>query len=154
MNVYADTNLLIQLYLDLDGTGRARDILYGPDIQPEWPLPITRLLDLEFRNALQRLVFESGRGGQWRITAEAATASQAFFESHLEEEVLIKENPLTLGDIKLVFEDVCGRHTAKHGFRTDDVLHVAAARALGCERFLSFDRKASALAALEGMKTL
>jgi predicted nucleic acid-binding protein len=45
------------------------------------------------------------------------------------------------------------RYTARHGFRTYDILHVASARALGCSRFLTLDAKARKLARLVGLKT-
>ena len=45
------------------------------------------------------------------------------------------------------------QHTARHGFRTYDLLHVASALTLKCDGFWSFDPKASKLAALEGLET-
>ena len=51
------------------------------------------------------------------------------------------------------FEDLVHRHTARHGFRTYDILHVATALTLGCENFWSFDERANKLAALEGLQT-
>jgi hypothetical protein len=46
------------------------------------------------------------------------------------------------------------RHTAKHGFRTYDLLHVSSALLLKCDTFWSFDPKANRLAGLEGLETL
>ena len=48
-------------------------------------------------------------------------------------------------------EQLSLRHTARRGFRTYDLLHVASALLLGCDSFLSFDEKASQLAKLEGL---
>jgi predicted nucleic acid-binding protein len=55
-------------------------------------------------------------------------------------------------DVEAQFEELALRHTAKHGFRTYDLLHVASALLLRCDTFWSFDPKASKLAALEGLR--
>jgi len=62
-------------------------------------------------------------------------------------------SPLTLADVKPNFEKLSQRHTAKHGFRTYDMLHVASALTLQCTHFFSFDKKALDLAQLEGLTT-
>ena len=59
-----------------------------------------------------------------------------------------------MADITAKFEDLALRYTAKHGFRTYDILHVAAALVLKCQTFWSFDKKASKLAKLEGLKII
>ena len=43
------------------------------------------------------------------------------------------------------------RHTAKHGFLTYDMLHVASDLLLGCDTFWSFDIQVRKLAELEGL---
>lgn len=50
-------------------------------------------------------------------------------------------------------DTLVGRHTAAHGFRTYDVLHVTTAIHLGCSRFWSYDAAAIKLAKLEGLQT-
>ncbi len=66
---------------------------------------------------------------------------------------MVQHSPLTLSEIERDVESLVARYTARHGFRTYDILHVASARALGCSRFLTFDAKAQKLAQLVGMKT-
>lgn len=61
---------------------------------------------------------------------------------------------MTPDDLEGQFEELSLRHTAKHGFRTYDLLHVSSALVLGCDTFWSFDPKASRLAALEGLETV
>ena len=51
------------------------------------------------------------------------------------------------------FEELALRHTARHGFRTYDLLHVASALTLGCDGFWTFDHRTRELAGLEGLKT-
>jgi predicted nucleic acid-binding protein len=59
---------------------------------------------------------------------------------------------MSLAELEQQFEELALRHTAKHGFRTYDLLHVASALVLKRDTFWSFDPKASKLAALEGLK--
>jgi predicted nucleic acid-binding protein len=57
-----------------------------------------------------------------------------------------------LAELQVQFEELALRHTASHGFRTYDLMHVASALLLKCDAFWSFDPKASRLASLEGLK--
>lgn len=109
------------------------------------------LLCFEVANGLQRMVFESRTGGQWRVTPEAAAAAQAKFSEHLGDGVFLKRTPLALEDIETEFNTLVARHTARSGFRTYDIMHVAAARTLRCKRFLSFGERAKRLAKFEGL---
>ena len=153
MKTYVDANFFTRLYLDFDSSGAARDILTSTEMQQNWPLPVTTLLRLEVVNGIQRMVYESRTGGQWRVTPEAADAAIARFDDHLQSGVFLRRVPLTLEQIEHEFSDLAGRHTSKHGFRTYDLLHVSSALRLRCQRFLSFDKKAIKLAALEGLRT-
>jgi predicted nucleic acid-binding protein len=51
-------------------------------------------------------------------------------------------------------ELVSRAHTTKFGVRTLDVLHVAAARVLGADAFISFDSRQRDLAKAAGLKVL
>lgn len=153
MKAYADASVLIRLYLDFDGSGAARSLLTAPEARRAWPLPVTLLLRFEVANGLQRMVFESRSGGQWRVSPEAAAGAMADFEEDLREETFLKRATLTLEDIESEFHTLAARHTARAGFRTYDILHVAAARTMRCKRFLTFDAKAKRLAKLEGLET-
>ena len=64
----------------------------------------------------------------------------------LEAEVFLKRTTIPLHELEMVFEKLTSKHSAKYGFRTYDILHVAAALILGCKHFLSFDLKAKSLA--------
>ncbi len=153
MKTYVDANAMIRLYLDFDGSGQAREQLTASKVRREWPLPVPTLLLFEVSNGLQRLVFESRTGGQWRVTPEAAAAAWYEFTTHLEQAVFLRHSPLTLRELEGDVESLVARYTARHGFRTYDILHVASARALGCSRFLTFDAKARKLAQLVGLQT-
>ena len=118
------------------------------------PLPATWLIQLELTNALQRLVFEARQGTQQlRATPEAVMIAEAEFLKEIEAGDFAAERPLDLAELEPVFDLLAHRHTAKHGFRTYDILHVASAILLGCDTFWSFDTKALKLAKLEGLQT-
>jgi predicted nucleic acid-binding protein len=152
MKTYADANLLVRIYLQLPEREAALEKLTAADTRSGTPLPMTDLLRFEVLNAIHRMVFESRTGGHWRVTVESAAAALAEFGEHLEEGLFIKRVPLALAEIESEFEMLVARHTASGGFRTYDVIHVASALALGCERFLSFDARAIALAKLAGLR--
>ena len=76
----------------------------------------------------------------------------ADFEEDLAQGSFLREEPLTLEEITPQFRNLVAHHTARHGFRTYDVLHVAAAQVMQCQGFWSFDAKARHLARLEGLK--
>ena len=150
MKTYLDVNFLVSLYLDRDpGTIDAR---LGNTATEDSSLVVTRLVVMEVINALERTVYVSETGGPLRISREIVAASQARFREDLELGCY-EECPIELTRISRRFEELALRHTARHGFRTYDLLHVASAIALGCGRFWSFDGKALSLAQLEGLET-
>lgn len=153
MKTYADANILIRLYLEFDGSGQARDLVTASEVRRHWPLPVPPLLLFEVSNGFQRMVYESRTGGPWRVTPEAAAAAWYEFAAHLEDAKFLQHSPLTLHALEGEVESLVARYTARHGFRTYDIIHVASARALGCSRFLTFDAKARKLAQLVGMQT-
>ena len=79
--------------------------------------------------------------------------AEAEFLKEIEAGDFAAERPLDLAELEPVFDLLAHRHTAKHGFRTYDILHVASAILLGCDTFWSFDTKALKLAKLEGLQT-
>lgn len=153
MKVYADTNFFTNLLLNLPFTAEADRLLNEWSKRSNEPLPVTRLLHHELVNALQRLVYESHNGTPgYTVTGGIARAAEASFELEIQQgqQLSIREPDARLLDD--LYYGLVHRHTAKHGFRTNDVLHVAAALILGCDTFWSFDAKAKKLAELEGLK--
>lgn len=118
-------------------------------------LPIFWLHRLEVPNAFEQHVFAWRTLGQTRVTSEMAAAAHARFEEDAANPAsLLRMVTVSLPDLERQFRELSRRHTARHGFRTCDLLHVSAALLLGCDRFWSFDVKARKLAGLEGMRTL
>lgn len=153
MKVFADTNFFTNLWLDLRHTPEANS-LFEELLEAELALPVTRLIRMEFTNALQRLVFESRTGTQdLRVTLETAMATRVTLEDELSRAVWAQWEELDEGMLEAAFDTLSHRHTAKHGFRTYDILHVASALILGCDTFWSFDERAKRLATPEGLRT-
>lgn len=153
MSAYVDANVFVRLHLRPDDSNEAFELMGSSRARRFWPFPVTTLLRMEVLNAMERLAFESRSGSSWRVSPEGAAAARGTFEEDLSRGEVFLHVHLSLEDMAESFETLVARHTAKHGFRTYDILHVASALHLGCDTFWSFDAKARKLAKLEGLKT-
>lgn len=151
MKAYADTNFFTRLYLKLGDSKPVNDLLENAKLAKSDNLPATWLTEFELTNALWRCVYVSRMEKQFRVTNEMAMVAHATFHEDLVKQDYVEPVPLPHSALNSVFEDLVFRHTAKHGFRVYDVLHVASALVLGCNTFWSFDIKAKHLATLEGL---
>lgn len=153
MKPYPDTNFFTRLYLALPGSELADHLLAQAKTSDVASLPVTWLHRLETINAFQLSVFVGRLQGRTRVTSEQAASALAGFREDLRKGDFFRAVPLPLETLERQFEELALRHTAKHGFRTYDLLHVSSALLLECDTFWSFDPKASKLASLEGLKT-
>lgn len=151
MRPYADSNFFTRLYLPIARSPIAETLLEAARRASGPPLPITWLHRLEIVNALQLHLFTSRMRGQVHITPEQAALAQASFRHDLARPNFFRATRLDEETLATKFEEVSLRHTARHGFRVYDVIHVASALLLGCDTFWSFDLKASRLAEMEGL---
>ncbi len=152
MKVFADTNFYTNLWLELTHTDRA-NALYDNLLKSGGSLPVTRLVRMELTNAFQRLVYESRHGSQGlRVSPESALAAHGDFDAELIAGDILVWQLISEDELEATFETLAYRHTATEGFRTYDLLHVAAALVLGCDTFWSFDARARRLAKLAGLK--
>ncbi len=150
MTTYADTNFFTYLYLEDAGSGKADALL-----QQNVPLlPITWLTRLEVINAFEQSVLTGFGEAKSRVSAELAAACQQQFRDDLTQGVAMRLVNVSQAEVSAKFEEIALRHTARHGFRAYDILHVASALILKCQSFWSFDKKASKLAKLEGLKVI
>jgi predicted nucleic acid-binding protein len=62
------------------------------------------------------------------------------------------EAPVSWVEVYAEAEALSAAHTPKLGIRASDILHVAAAAALGAKEFYTFDARQKALAVKAGMK--
>ena len=153
MTPYADTNFFTRLYLELPDSGRIGLLAAEAERQGAAALPVSWLHRVELCNALQLHVFLGRTAGHKRVTAEQAGAALATFRAELASHGFLRPVTLSTTELERQFEELSLRHTARHGFRTYDMLHVGSALLLGCDTFWSFDLKANKLAKLEGLKT-
>jgi hypothetical protein len=123
------------------GSRRAAGLLEDAQVALSPPLPVTWLHRLETINAFQLHVFGGKSHGHTRITSEQAAAAHATFRTDLARPEFLRSVELSLAELQVQFEELALRHTAKHGFRTYDLLHVASAppvqsrwRLVGCWR--------------------
>jgi predicted nucleic acid-binding protein len=152
MKPYADTNFFTRYYLQLAESPRVAALAEEAERRGASSLPVTWLHRIELCNALQLHVFQGRIRGHQRVTREQAAAALAVDRDELSRQVLLRQAALANADLERQFEELSLRHTAEHGFRTYDLLHVSAALLLNCDTFWSFDPKANKLAALEGLK--
>lgn len=156
MKAYADTNFFTNLLMSLPQSAVADDLANSLRRPTPAPLPVTHLLRMELVNALQRLVYESHQGRQIiSVTRQRSVMAEVRFEMEMENASSPLWQPVQIDEPLLfnLFHTLAHRHTARHGFRTYDILHVATALLLGCDTFWSFDGKAKKLAKLEGLAT-
>ena len=152
MSAYADTNFFTRWFLPLPDSDEARSWAESAQLQGDAPLPVTWLHRAEFVNALQLHVFFGKQPGHVRVTTEQAASALESFRADAAAGQFRNAVPVSSEALDRLVEELALRHTAKHGFRTYDLLHVASALLLGCDHFWSFDARALELARLEGLK--
>lgn len=152
MKVFADTNFFTNLWTSLSHSSEA-DQLWSEAVAVGSRVFVTRLVNLEYTNALQRLLYEARHGTQAvQITMEIAQIARMEMNEALRLGATVK---LTVPDeaaVDAMFDSLVYRHTASLGFRTADIMHVASALVLGCDTFWSFDERAKKLAKLAGLR--
>jgi len=152
MSPYADSNFFTRSYLQSPVGEEADRLLETARRNGASPLPVTWLHRAEVLNAFQLHVFAARAPGQFFVTPEQAALASANFRDDVQSGEFFRLVVMPTGEVERQLEELSLRHTAKHGFRTYDLLHVASALILKCDTFWSFDAKASKLAALEGLK--
>jgi hypothetical protein len=140
--VYADTSLLVSLYLGDDNTAQALASVAASGR----PLLLTSWQQFELENALQLRLFRR----------ESSRADLAEAETRLTEDLaagIVVPVTLSMSSVLPVARQLTARHTALVGCRAFDVFHVAAAVHLRAARFLTFDVRQLALARAAGLRT-
>ena len=142
--IYCDSSFLVPLYLY--EAGRSDE---ARQIASRWtePAVISLLGELEWINALGRKVTEK------EITNAESGQLVREFKQDLKSGIFCWP-PLNLA---VMFRDAVQlslRHTPAGGYRSLDILHVAAAKLCGAKQFLSFDERLNRLAKAEAMVIL
>ena len=141
MVAYADTSFLFSLYAQDANTARAAQIVAALDAS----LVLTPLQRHELRNAFRLAAF---RGD---ITGDECQKLLETFNGDLHSGTLV-ETPVAWAEVFAEAEALSAAHTRQLGSRGFDVLHVAAAAALGAKVFFTFDARQKALAVKSGLK--
>ena len=141
MVAYADTSFLFSLYGNDANSAQARPI--GDSLHA--PLAYTPLHRHELRNAFRLAAFRKV------MTVERLRAVLVEVEADAKAGVLL-EVPLAWAEVFTEAEALSSAHTESLGIRALDVLHVAAAVALGVREFYTFAARQRTLAVKAGLK--
>ena len=140
-DAYADSSFLVSLHR-ADSFHDAAHAFMG---KAGLSLAFTPLHRIEVRNALRNAV----AGGDMK-SAERGLAFRQI-EEDLRDGLLI-HTPVNWTDVFRRGDELSETHSAAHGQRTMDLLHVAAALECGATTFLSFDARQRKLAKAAGLK--
>ena len=141
MLAYADTSFLLSLYTADANHDAAVAVLK----HLKTALPLSPFQRHELRHAARLQVFRKDMTEQDR---EAVLRS---IEADVQDGFLV-EAVLPWPAVFAEAEALSAAHTERMGTRGMDILHVAAARAIGAQEFLTFDPRQKALAVKAGLK--
>jgi predicted nucleic acid-binding protein len=140
LKAYCDTSFLVSLYSpDVNSAVSAAEMR-----RRSATLLITPLCELELVNALQLRLFRK------ELTVAEVKASHTAIQSDIALGVYWLQ-PLSMGIFEAA-KRLSLKHVAGIGSRSLDVLHVAAAIAMGADVLFSFDEKQRRLAKAEGLR--
>lgn len=143
MSDYADTGFICSLYAPDANTER----VFNQMEKQRRPICFSWLNQVEFRNALRLRVLRKEISSSERdrsLNLLLADLSAGVFENV----------ELSQSNVLIETERLSARHSEKLGTRSLDILHVAMAVVLGCERFLSFETRQVKLAKAAALKVL
>ena len=141
MKAYADSSFIVALYIPQESSGDAIRFMQ----RYERALPFTPWHRLEARNAIRIAVFKK------LIESFQAKAQLKQMEVDLREATLLTHEPLDWVDVLRQAEKLGATHNERVGCRSSDLFHVASARKLGCDVFLTFDGKQTSMAKAAGL---
>ena len=142
MKVYADSSFIVALYLQQQRSGRVIALLQGYGRA----LPFTAWHRLEVRNALRLAVW------QRVIDRVLAKTQLKQLDTDLKEQAVLVHEAIDWIDVLRQAENLGAAHNESIGCRSADLFHVATARQIGCETFLTFDEKQTAMSEAAGMR--
>ena len=136
--IYLDTGCFVKLYYPEPDSAKVVALIQGK------PVCYTPLHELEFVNALQLKVFTSS------ATPAQIAAARSLVDADLKAGVIVSAS----GQWTEIFKEatkLAEQHSAGIGCRSLDVLHCAAAKALGAAEFISSDSRQKKLALTIGL---
>jgi len=138
--LYVDTSVIVKLYIKEE---------YSLEVS-HWikknneAIPLTRFHELEFTNAIYLKQFRT------EMINEQVLLVLAKFDEHQRRGVYYRPQINWTDTINFAL-DLSQSHTKTTGSRSLDILHVASALAIKAKRFLTLDKRQSALADLAGL---
>jgi predicted nucleic acid-binding protein len=132
----------VALYLQQQNSPKAVAFMqsYGKE------LPFTPWHRLEVRNAIRLAVF------QQLIDPLQARTQLSQVDADLKDEMLLTRTAVDWTDVLRQAEKLGAAHNEAIGCRSADLFHVAAAKEIKCETFLTFDEKQEAMAKVAGLR--
>jgi predicted nucleic acid-binding protein len=137
--IYLDTSAFIKLFLHEEGSEEVQRLVTAQ----QNPLPTWNLLELEFFNALRFKVFL----GEMTIEETERLISLYIGRKKTGLYYVPLLDPVSLHEMSAQMT----RHTPILGCRSLDILHVAAARLIEAESFITADKRQGTLAEGEGL---
>jgi len=150
MRAYADTSFLVKLLTQEAGTATAVEDYRSLGRPPVFFLP---LHGLEVANAIRQRAFHQRRStpsSERAATKRGCEAALSMLKKFIARGVFVESSVDMDGAID-VARALSEKHTERLGCRAFDLLHVALALELECERFLTSDRIQGDLACAEGL---
>lgn len=141
MKAYGDSSFVVALYLQQQSSPKAIAFMerYGRS------LPFTPWHRLEVRNAIRLAVWQKA------VDSSQAKTQLKQLDTDLKEETLLAHTPIDWADVLREAERLGASYSETIGCRSADLFHVAAAKDAGCDTFLTFDDKQTALAKAGGL---
>ena len=139
--IYADTSLLVSLYISEEQTEVVRKYVE----KVEAGLAFTPFHRLELRAALRLRVFRREVGGDF--------LKESFRQMETDlQQGRFQHTVLNWNDALREAEEIAQAHLTEVGARSGDLLHVASAVVLGATEFCTFDQRQTELAKRAGLK--
>ncbi|MGA6926641.1 MAG: type II toxin-antitoxin system VapC family toxin [Desulfosarcina sp.] len=139
--VYADTSVLVTLYLKETYSRKASDWIRANNEA----IPKTIFHQLEFTNAIQLKQFRK------EMSDRQAEIVLNRFKEH-EREGIFYPPQMNWSDVFNLSLALSDNHTKGIGSRCLDIIHVASALCMDADRFFTFDARQSRLASAAGMR--
>lgn len=141
MNAYPDSSFIVALYLPRQSSPEAITWIE----RSGQPLPLTPWHRLEVRNAICLAAWLR------LIDVSECRTQLKQLDADLKDETFIVHTPIDWTDVLRAAETLGATHNLTLGCRSADLFHVAAARTLGCDTFLTFDARQKAMAVAAGL---
>ena len=141
MSAYADTSFLYSLYVQQVHSAKAAAYMTTTD---RWPLPLTTLGRFELLNVIRLSVFRQ------LLDPRSAIADLQTLEADIRSGIL-ELTPCDWPGVHAEAERLSAKYTKEGGYRSMDILQVAAALVSDATVFLTFDQSQARPASAEGL---